>query len=114
MKFRLPLTTLMMGIALVATSASAKKKESATPAPVALPAFVDPDPGHDPDDVLYLDLSDGGRVAIRLMPQWAPHHVERIETLTKQGFYNGQIRSEESRVGKECASTCRSRWSPYH
>ena len=24
------------------------------------------------------------------------------------------IRSEERRVGKECRSTCRSRWSPYH
>src|SRR3546814_4111959 len=27
-----------------------------------------------------------------------------------QAFY----RSEERRVGKECVSTCRSRWSPYH
>ena len=30
---------------------------------------------------------------------------------------NGRIggsRSEERRVGKECVSTCRSRWSPYH
>src|SRR3546814_13022552 len=26
----------------------------------------------------------------------------------------GQCRSEERRVGKECVSTCRSRWSPYH
>ena len=25
-----------------------------------------------------------------------------------------KIRSEERRVGKECVSTCRSRWSPYH
>src|SRR3546814_9228404 len=25
-----------------------------------------------------------------------------------------QPRSEESRVGKECVSTCRSRWSPHH
>src|SRR3546814_13919276 len=25
-----------------------------------------------------------------------------------------QFRSEERRVGKECVSTCRSRWSPYH
>src|SRR3546814_13966857 len=25
-----------------------------------------------------------------------------------------QRRSEERRVGKECVSTCRSRWSPYH
>src|SRR3546814_3874883 len=26
----------------------------------------------------------------------------------------GGDRSEERRVGKECVSTCRSRWSPYH
>src|SRR3546814_14349094 len=26
----------------------------------------------------------------------------------------GRKRSEERRVGKECVSTCRSRWSPYH
>src|SRR3546814_11873852 len=25
-----------------------------------------------------------------------------------------RIRSEERRVGKECVSTCRSRWAPYH
>src|SRR3546814_20714659 len=34
-------------------------------------------------------------------------------------YTGGQIylcngRSEERRVGKECVSTCRSRWSPYH
>src|SRR3546814_20757114 len=27
---------------------------------------------------------------------------------------HAQERSEESRVGKECVSTCRYRWSPYH
>src|SRR3546814_16022396 len=27
---------------------------------------------------------------------------------------DAQGRSEERRVGKECVSTCRSRWSPYH
>src|SRR3546814_19329623 len=26
----------------------------------------------------------------------------------------GRLRSEERRVGKECVSTCRYRWSPYH
>src|SRR3546814_19683057 len=25
-----------------------------------------------------------------------------------------EVRSEKRRVGKECVSTCRSRWSPYH
>src|SRR3546814_16106945 len=27
---------------------------------------------------------------------------------------NHDLRSEERRVGNECVSTCRSRWSPYH
>src|SRR3546814_2317449 len=27
---------------------------------------------------------------------------------------SARSRSEERRVGKECVSTCRSRWSPYH
>src|SRR3546814_16470451 len=27
---------------------------------------------------------------------------------------HSEDRSEERRVGKECVSTCRSRWSPYH
>src|SRR3546814_4979295 len=31
-----------------------------------------------------------------------------------QQFRLGEARSEERRVGKECVSTCRSRWSPYH
>src|SRR3546814_12895195 len=30
------------------------------------------------------------------------------------GFASGRIRSEERRLGKECVSTCRSRWSPDH
>src|SRR3546814_13659869 len=29
-------------------------------------------------------------------------------------FVDEDDRSEECRVGKECVSTCRSRWSPYH
>src|SRR3546814_14456146 len=29
-------------------------------------------------------------------------------------LYTVPLRSEERRVGKECVSTCRSRWSPYH
>src|SRR3546814_15043126 len=30
------------------------------------------------------------------------------------GALRAAVRSEERRVGKECVSTCRSRWSPYH
>ena len=45
----------------------------------------------EPENILLLDLSNGERVAIRLMPGWAPNHVERIKTLTRQGFYDGVI-----------------------
>src|SRR3546814_5538576 len=34
--------------------------------------------------------------------------------LHELGHATGHKRSEERRVGKECVSTCRSRWSPYH
>src|SRR3546814_16871025 len=34
--------------------------------------------------------------------------------ITPQIQGGGGSRSEERRVGKECVSTCRSRWSPYH
>ena len=46
-----------------------------------------------------------GLLAGRYLGQWA------------RSRWNGQVeevRSEERRVGKECQSTCRSRWSPYH
>src|SRR3546814_13539161 len=34
--------------------------------------------------------------------------------LYRTGDLARYLRSEERRVGKECVSTCRSRWSPYH
>ena len=95
MNCRQLITTIALGLSLLASPAWAKKKNKelvVTPPPaVLLDTKVDADPTHDPDDVLFLDLSNGGRVAIRLMPKWAPNHVERIKTLVKQGFYNGII-----------------------
>ncbi|MDB5707726.1 MAG: peptidylprolyl isomerase [Sphingomonas bacterium] len=43
----------------------------------------------DPENLLYLDLSDGGRVTIWLRPDAAPLMVERVKTLTRQHFYDG-------------------------
>jgi len=48
-------------------------------------------PAADPENTLLLDLSTGGRVTIRLRPDAAPNHVERVKTLARQGFYNGII-----------------------
>src|SRR3546814_3646568 len=41
-----------------------------------------------------------------------PPNSETTITLVSQDV--GPFRSEERRVGKECVSTCRSRWSPSH
>lgn len=42
----------------------------------------------DPENTLYLDL-DYGRVTIKLRPDLAPQHVERIKELVREGFYDG-------------------------
>lgn len=65
---------------------------------VAIPAFAQseapasaPLPTTDLQNVWYLDLSTGGRVAILLRPDVAPKMVERIKTLTRQHFYDGLV-----------------------
>src|SRR3546814_2339733 len=47
------------------------------------------------------DRRGGGSPACRALRQLVPPRLDAP-------------RSEERRVGKECVSTCRSRWSPYH
>jgi len=44
----------------------------------------------DAENTLILTL-DGGDVVIRLRPDLAPGHVERIKTLTREGFYDGVV-----------------------
>src|SRR3546814_5071289 len=69
-------------------------------------------------DLRIGDGEDAGRLSVdrnidrrRAMPRAAAsaawNGVSRLRSLMPN-------RSEERRVGKECVSTCRSRWSPYH
>jgi peptidylprolyl isomerase len=44
----------------------------------------------DPENTIYMEL-EGGRVVIRLLPEFAPNHVARIKELTRQGFYDGVV-----------------------
>jgi cyclophilin family peptidyl-prolyl cis-trans isomerase len=66
---------------------------AAKPAPVAvltMPSIFAPaDVAANPANTLNLELSNGGKVVIQMRPDLAPHHVERIQTLVRQGFYNG-------------------------
>src|SRR3546814_19398413 len=52
-------------------------------------------------------------------PRQRQEHQARLQraadrALCRRGRRRTEGRSEERRVGKECVSTCRSRWSPYH
>src|SRR3546814_3574116 len=67
-----------------------------------------------------LPISSHGITSNMILP--GRIHTDRIDELDaanakRQGKPIEDIRtarSEERRVGKECVSTCRSRWSPYH
>jgi peptidylprolyl isomerase len=60
------------------------------PPPSPEPSIAPPaDVVANPANHLFLDLSNGGTVEIVLRPDLAPHHIERIQTLVRQGFYNG-------------------------
>ena len=43
------------------------------------------------DDRLTLSLSSGGNVVIKLRPDLAPGHIERITDLASKGFYDGVL-----------------------
>src|SRR3546814_16893839 len=66
-----------------------------------LPAVV----GHARIGVVTALEADPGRAAA------AGGHLVDLRLAAAVG---GEVRSEERRVGKECVSTCRSRWSTYH
>lgn len=55
------------------------------PLPINAPAAI----AADPANRLNLALSTGGTVVVQLRPDAAPGHVQRIQTLVSQGFYNG-------------------------
>jgi peptidylprolyl isomerase len=90
MSNRLVAAVLALSVALVPVSVLAQEGAPA-PAAAPIPLAANADLTQDQENILFLDLSNGRRVAIRLMPQWAPNHVERIKTLTRQGFYDGVI-----------------------
>lgn len=98
MFFRSVSCVALIALAVVPAHAIGKRKDAAAEAsaPVdttKLGAFtpVNYDLTQDLENILLLDLSNGQRVAIRLMPQWAPEHVARVKALAAQGFYNNVV-----------------------
>src|SRR3546814_16050347 len=72
-------------------------------------------------DGAHLRDREGGRGAVPRAGEGGgggPVHHRRLQLRRRRPEHGPGLRaterSEERRVGKECVSTCRSRWSPYH
>src|SRR3546814_1357173 len=70
------------------------------------------------DGVLVGDVGVGfgvpGERQVELGYRILPAHHRKGYAREAVGAILDHLSSEERRVGKECVSTCRSRWSPYH
>lgn len=87
----------MTPFAALAQDAEGEVADTAVPAEAVSPvsprvyAPINYNVAEDRENILVLDLSNGQRVQIRLMSDWAPSHVERVKSLARSGFYNGVI-----------------------
>jgi len=86
---RLAAAASALALALTPSLAPAQEEEAASLYRVYQP--VNFNQQEDLENILYIDLSTGRRVAIRLMPDWAPGHVARIKELARSGFYDGVV-----------------------
>src|SRR3546814_18929348 len=72
------------------------------------------------DEQFWLNLTAMGPVSgdlvyfAEIQPRIGDGVSRADQTILRGGLGWKLSRSEERRVGKECVSTCRSRWSPYH
>ena len=82
--------TAAASLAILSAPAAVAAQEEAPAAPRTY-APINYNLSEDTENIWVLDLSNGERISIRLMPGWAPSHVDRIKTLTRQGFYDGVI-----------------------
>ena len=77
-----------------------------------------PSTSGEPPAVRFADVGCGfGGLLFALAPLFPDTLMVGMELRDKVAAYVREriaCRSEERRVGKECSSPCRSRWSPYH
>src|SRR3546814_15681988 len=57
---------------------------------------------------------DGVAAPVEAAQESQRQRLEEGEPVITGIGFEARVKTEERRVGKECVSTCRSRWSPYH
>src|SRR3546814_4403379 len=94
---------------LVATGASGMGAYAQTPPAdgVRMPVTL-------PDSEVWRIRSESSGLEYQIMVAWPDYPPPENGYRVIYVLDANAMRSEERRVGKECVSTCRSRWSPYH
>jgi cyclophilin family peptidyl-prolyl cis-trans isomerase len=82
----------VIAFAVLMCVAPALAQQQTAPAPAAQPPQAKPAPaalpkGVDPQNAIFIDTKYG-RIAIKLRPDLAPKHVERIKQLAREKFYD--------------------------
>src|SRR3546814_211564 len=68
----------------------------------------------DAEDAVVMSLDHYNSLMETVHLLRSPANAAHLNRSIEQYRVGKTNRSEERRVGKECVSTCRSRWSPYH
>ena len=66
------------------------------------------------EEIVKIDDDDPDSVSAELTEYVATDRIKAEYERLLSAMAAASKRSEERRVGKECSSPCRSRWSPYH
>ena len=80
--------TSLLALPFLAFAASLSAQAPVAP---ALSLNAPPEIAANPANKLTLQLSNGGTVVVLLRPDAAPNHVRQMQTLVRQGFYDGLI-----------------------
>src|SRR3546814_14857444 len=93
----------------IETCARVRKMQGLRPCPILFLSALD-----NPETLLECLRAGGDDYLVKSAP--LSEVVERVQLWARKGSSedSAERRSDERRVGKECVSTCRSRWSPYH
>src|SRR3546814_7318402 len=80
------------------------------------PPKIDPAIQIEVEAAIRIDVAVNQRCEAAIIIRRHPARPFRFHqhALKHSGVHIDKRRSDERRVGKECVSTCRSRWSPYH
>lgn len=104
--------TFLVVAAAVAVVAATPPKKLLTPNDLVAAAPASAWKPIPPDDLMIIDLANGGRVVVQLAPEFAPVHVANIKALARGGYWAGSsvYRVQDNYVAQWGQNDSKSPW----